>query len=33
LRGYVADPDGYAGEIAGNPLWPIAADGTVPFRF
>ena len=27
--GYVADPDGHAGEIAHNPFWPLAEDGTM----
>src|SRR4051794_1061468 len=31
LRGYVADPDGHAWEIAWNPAWPIDADGHVTF--
>ena len=30
-RGYVADPDGHAWEIAWNPAWPIDADGHVTF--
>jgi predicted lactoylglutathione lyase len=30
-RGYVADPDGHAWEIAWNPAWPIDADGHVRF--
>jgi uncharacterized protein len=30
-RGYVADPDGHAWEIAWNPAWPIADDGSVRF--
>jgi catechol 2,3-dioxygenase-like lactoylglutathione lyase family enzyme len=30
-RGYVADPDGHAWEIAWNPAWPINADGQVRF--
>jgi predicted lactoylglutathione lyase len=30
-RGYVADPDGHAWEIAWNPAWPIDADGHVSF--
>jgi catechol 2,3-dioxygenase-like lactoylglutathione lyase family enzyme len=29
FRGYVADPDGHAWEIAHNPAWPIADDGSV----
>jgi len=28
-RGYVADPDGHAWEIAWNPAWPIDAEGHV----
>lgn len=31
FRGYVADPDGHAWEIAWNPCWPIDADGHVRF--
>jgi catechol 2,3-dioxygenase-like lactoylglutathione lyase family enzyme len=30
-RGYVADPDGHAWEIAWNPAWPIDTDGHVTF--
>jgi uncharacterized protein len=30
-RGYVADPDGHAWEIAWNPAWPIDSDGHVQF--
>ena len=30
-RGYVADPDGHAWEIAWNPAWTIDADGHVTF--
>ncbi|WP_439814111.1 VOC family protein [Zavarzinia sp. CC-PAN008] len=30
-RGYVADPDDHAWEIAWNPDWPIDADGHVRF--
>lgn len=30
-RGYVADPDGHAWEIAHNPAWAIDADGHVTF--
>ncbi|WP_366555185.1 VOC family protein [Aquibaculum sediminis] len=30
-RGYVADPDEHAWEIAWNPLWPIDAQGRVTF--
>jgi len=31
LRGYVADPDGHAWEIAWNPAWSIDARGQVTF--
>lgn len=31
FRGYVADPDGHAWEIAHNPAWPISAEGYVRF--
>jgi catechol 2,3-dioxygenase-like lactoylglutathione lyase family enzyme len=31
FRGYVADPDGHAWEIAWNPAWPIDAEGRVSF--
>jgi catechol 2,3-dioxygenase-like lactoylglutathione lyase family enzyme len=31
LRGYVADPDGHAWEIAWNPAWRIDAHGRVTF--
>ncbi|WP_340646399.1 VOC family protein [Phenylobacterium sp.] len=31
FRGYVADPDGHAWEIAHNPAWKIDADGHVTF--
>lgn len=31
MRGYVADPDDHAWEIAHNPAWPIDADGHVTF--
>ncbi len=31
FRGYVADPDGHAWEIAWNPAWSISADGHVTF--
>ncbi|WP_062516509.1 VOC family protein [Demequina gelatinilytica] len=27
--GYVADPDGHVWELAMNPFWPLAPDGTV----
>ena len=30
-RGYVADPDDHAWEIAWNPAWPIDAEGRVTF--
>lgn len=30
-RGYVADPDAHAWEIAWNPAWPIDANGLVSF--
>jgi uncharacterized protein len=30
--GYVADPDGFAWEVAWNPAWRLAADGSVEFR-
>jgi catechol 2,3-dioxygenase-like lactoylglutathione lyase family enzyme len=31
LRGYVADPDDHAWEIAWNPAWPISPEGYVRF--
>ncbi|ONG51494.1 glyoxalase [Pseudoroseomonas deserti] len=31
FRGYVADPDGHAWEIAFNPAWPISPEGYVRF--
>lgn len=31
FRGYAADPDGHAWEIAWNPAWPIDAEGRVRF--
>jgi len=31
FRGYVADPDDHAWEIAWNPAWPIDGDGHVTF--
>lgn len=31
FRGYVADPDDHAWEIAWNPAWPISEDGQVTF--
>jgi uncharacterized glyoxalase superfamily protein PhnB len=30
--GYFADPDGFAWEVAWNPAWKIAADGSVEFH-
>jgi hypothetical protein len=30
--GYFADPDGFAWEVAGNPAWKIAADGSIEFH-
>jgi catechol 2,3-dioxygenase-like lactoylglutathione lyase family enzyme len=33
FRGYVADPDDHAWEIAWNPAWPIDAEGHVKFGF
>jgi uncharacterized protein len=30
--GYFADPDGFAWEVAWNPSWPLAPDGTIEFR-
>lgn len=30
-RGYVADPDGHAWEIAWNPHWPISDNGAVSY--
>ena len=30
--GYFADPDGFAWEVAWNPAWPVAPDGSVTFR-
>jgi len=32
FRGYVADPDDHAWEIAWNPAWPISAEGHVTFE-
>jgi uncharacterized protein len=29
--GYFADPDGFAWEVAWNPAWPIAHDGSIRF--
>jgi catechol 2,3-dioxygenase-like lactoylglutathione lyase family enzyme len=29
FRGYIADPDGHAWEIAWNPAWPISPEGYV----
>lgn len=31
FRGYIADPDGHAWEIAWNPAWPISPEGHVTF--
>jgi catechol 2,3-dioxygenase-like lactoylglutathione lyase family enzyme len=31
LRGYVADPDGHAWEIAWNPMFPLDPDGNLTF--
>ena len=31
FRGYVADPDDHAWEIAWNPAWPISPEGLVTF--
>ncbi|MBS0223350.1 MAG: VOC family protein [Proteobacteria bacterium] len=31
FRGYAADPDGHAWEIAWNPAWPISREGYVTF--
>jgi hypothetical protein len=31
LRGYIADPDQHAWEIAWNPAWPISPEGYVTF--
>ena len=31
LRGYIADPDDHAWEIAWNPAWPISPEGYVTF--
>ena len=33
FRGYVADPDDHAWEIAFNPAWPISPEGYVTARF
>jgi uncharacterized protein len=30
--GYFADPDGFAWEVAWNPAWSIAADGSIEFH-
>jgi uncharacterized protein len=30
--GYFADPDGFAWEVAWNPAWPIAPDGSIEFH-
>ena len=32
IRGYVADPDDHAWEIAHNPVWPITPEGYVSFK-
>lgn len=32
FRGYVADPDDHAWEIAWNPSWPISPEGFVTFK-
>jgi catechol 2,3-dioxygenase-like lactoylglutathione lyase family enzyme len=32
MRGYIADPDEHAWEIAWNPAWPISPEGYVTFR-
>jgi uncharacterized protein len=32
FRGYVADPDDHAWEIAWNPAWPISPEGYVTFK-
>jgi catechol 2,3-dioxygenase-like lactoylglutathione lyase family enzyme len=32
FRGYIADPDDHAWEIAWNPVWPISPEGYVSFR-
>ena len=32
VRGYVADPDDHAWEIAWNPAWPITPEGYVSFK-
>jgi hypothetical protein len=32
FHGYFADPDGFACEVATNPGWSVAADGTVSIR-
>ena len=31
FRGYIADPDDHAWEIAWNPMWPISPEGHVTF--
>jgi catechol 2,3-dioxygenase-like lactoylglutathione lyase family enzyme len=33
FRGYVADPDDHAWEIAFNPAWPISVEGYVTAKF
>lgn len=30
--GYFGDPEGFAWEVAWNPAWPLAPDGSVKFR-
>lgn len=32
MRGYIADPDDHAWEIAWNPVWPISPEGYVRFK-
>jgi uncharacterized protein len=32
MRGYIADPDDHAWEIAWNPAWPISPEGYVTFK-
>ena len=32
FRGYVADPDDHAWEIAWNPMWPISPEGYVTYK-
>jgi len=33
FRGYIADPDDHAWEIAWNPAWPISPEGYVTCKF